>query len=271
MMSCRSIISGAAAFAAVLLTAPAWGHGGGHGGGGHGGGGHGGGGFHASGGFHATAGGFRAGGISAGGFRAGGASLGGYSAGRAVTAGRAAFGSPAGTARPYAHFVASRRFYRPYAFFYPRFFRSGLGGVGLYPYGYGLYYPYNYYDGYGSGYDNPYLGYAGYYDPDADLGQAVVPAGDEAPPRDDAAHLLIQVPADAELWFDGVKTQKTGTEREFVSPTLTPGKDYTYDVRARWNQDGRVVEKKRTLHVHANMWAAVDLTQPEPAEMPKVP
>jgi uncharacterized protein (TIGR03000 family) len=236
------MVLGAAALAAGLLAGPVQaGHGGGgHGGGGHGGGGHGGGGFHA-GGFHA--GGFHAAAFHAGGFNA-----------RAVAINN-------------GRFVVARRF-SPVVNFNRRFFGAGLFGLGGWGgWGsWGWYYPYSYY------YPEPAVVTAGYYSP------AVVPAAaevdesvPEVPPSDGAAHLMIRVPADAELWFDGAKTQQTGTEREFASPPLEPGRTYTYKVTARWKEDGRVVERKRDLKVRADMWAAVDLTQAEVLAMPKAP
>jgi uncharacterized protein (TIGR03000 family) len=39
------------------------------------------------------------------------------------------------------------------------------------------------------------------------------------------------VPANAEVWFDGVKTTQTGSLRQFVSPPLVAGKAYAYQVR----------------------------------------
>jgi uncharacterized protein (TIGR03000 family) len=80
--------------------------------------------------------------------------------------------------------------------------------------------------------------------------------------EDNAAHLQVRVPAGADLWFEGVKMPQTGAVREFVSPTLTPGKGYSYEVRARWTEEGRVVDRTRKVRVRANQWAEVDMTQP---------
>jgi uncharacterized protein (TIGR03000 family) len=45
---------------------------------------------------------------------------------------------------------------------------------------------------------------------------------------------------------------KTGPVREFVSPVVAPGQSYSYLLRARWSQDGQVVEQTRLATVHAN-------------------
>jgi uncharacterized protein (TIGR03000 family) len=76
--------------------------------------------------------------------------------------------------------------------------------------------------------------------------------------------LKVIVPADADLWFNGIPTQQKGTERPFVSPPLTPGRDYTYDIQARWMSNGRPVEERRTVHVRANERSEIDLTRPAP-------
>ena len=46
------------------------------------------------------------------------------------------------------------------------------------------------------------------------------------------------------------------------SPPLTPGQDYTYEVHARWTDDGRTVDRTRKIHVRANALTEVDLTRP---------
>src|SRR5262249_6246397 len=153
-----------------------------------------------------------------------------------------------------------------YRHYYPYGLYAGLWGLAYRGYA-GFYYPYSSF--------YPVTGEvtAAYYDPAVPLfpeepDTAPVP---ETPPRDGAAPLRLRVPADAELWFDGTKTRQTGPEREFASPVLEPGKTYNYTVMARWKEDGRPVERKRTLQVRADMWAAVDLTEPETPPMPKVP
>lgn len=159
-----------------------------------------------------------------------------------------------------------------YGGFYPGY-GYGLGyGRAYYPgrsYGYGGY-------GYGLGYWNyPYVGStSAYYGPSVGDTTAVpstvtvdvgTPAAYEAPAQDNVAHLRVAVPADAELWFDGVRTQQTGTEREFVSPPLAPGRSYHYEVRARWTENGRAIDQMRRIEVRANEWKDVDFSQPAAA------
>jgi uncharacterized protein (TIGR03000 family) len=77
-----------------------------------------------------------------------------------------------------------------------------------------------------------------------------------------AADVEVMVPENAALWFDGVPTRQTGAQRAFVSPPLTPGRDYTYEVHARWIEDGRTVDRTRRIQVRANTRTDVDMTRP---------
>lgn len=75
-------------------------------------------------------------------------------------------------------------------------------------------------------------------------------AGDMAP-ADRTVLIDVRIPSDAEIWFEGAKTQSTGMFREFVSPQLEPGQDYIYQIRARWMENGQEVNKTRELRVRA--------------------
>jgi uncharacterized protein (TIGR03000 family) len=68
---------------------------------------------------------------------------------------------------------------------------------------------------------------------------------------DAPATVVVQLPADAELWFQGQKTDLKGAERTFTSPPLERGASYTYDVKARWTEDGQPVEKAQSIKVRA--------------------
>jgi uncharacterized protein (TIGR03000 family) len=85
-------------------------------------------------------------------------------------------------------------------------------------------------------------------------------APDQPGPQDEAgvAHLTIVVPADAVVYFDGVETTQTGTERSFVTPPLREGQDYYYTIRARWTNNGVPVEQSRPITVKPNSRVRVD-------------
>jgi uncharacterized protein (TIGR03000 family) len=61
----------------------------------------------------------------------------------------------------------------------------------------------------------------------------------------------VNVPAGAEVWFDGEKTSQSGPGRVFRSPPLQAGVSYMYLVRAKWTEAGREVEQMQTISVHA--------------------
>lgn len=83
------------------------------------------------------------------------------------------------------------------------------------------------------------------------------PAG-EMPRADQTVMIHVRVPLDAELWFDGAKTQQMGMSRDFLSPPLEPGQDYVYQLRARWMRDGQEVVQTRELRVRAGDHKRVD-------------
>jgi uncharacterized protein (TIGR03000 family) len=87
----------------------------------------------------------------------------------------------------------------------------------------------------------------------------------QSDPSSGPAAVNVRVPADAQVWFDDSPTQQTGERRQYQSPPLATGKDYTYDVRARWTDGGRVVDETRHITVQANGVTTIDFTQPAPA------
>lgn len=80
--------------------------------------------------------------------------------------------------------------------------------------------------------------------------------------------LNIRIPNDAKVWFDGTETKQTGEFRQFVSEPLTPGKSYTYMVKAQWTENGKQVVRTRKITVHANELVQIDMLQPTPEELP---
>lgn len=73
----------------------------------------------------------------------------------------------------------------------------------------------------------------------------------------------IRVPTtDAVVQFGETATDQTGTVREFESPPIQPGRDYTYHIVARWQADGRDVFHGRTVTVRSGQRVIVDFTRP---------
>jgi uncharacterized protein (TIGR03000 family) len=132
------------------------------------------------------------------------------------------------------------------------------------PYGYGAitsYYGASPYDSLpvtrDSGYGRSYDGGQGNYS----YGSTATPPADDsqsyyAPPAtDNRARVTVNVPANAQVWFDDVATAPAGKVRQFTSPPLTPGIPYAYIVRARWNENGRQVLQSQQLEVSAGAHA----------------
>lgn len=141
------------------------------------------------------------------------------------------------------------------------------GFSGFYPYfGFYGYYPYSYDDypyvwsgpAYGSGYYDPYLaGTPTYLNGDT---YAAPPAANSQP--DPIAHLTVNVPAGARLWLDGTPTTRTGPVRLFVSPPLTPGGRYSYQIRASWDESGHEVTQSQKVEVTAGSHVSVNFPMP---------
>jgi uncharacterized protein (TIGR03000 family) len=77
------------------------------------------------------------------------------------------------------------------------------------------------------------------------------------------ARLKLMVPKDAVVEIEGVKTTQTGEVRNFVSPALVPGKNYSYTVKATWKDaEGKDVVKEEVVKVQPGQEAQVDLRPP---------
>src|SRR5262245_8130777 len=110
----------------------------------------------------------------------------------------------------------------------------GFGAYGpVVPYGFGS--PY----GYGFGYDY-------FLDTPAPLPARLTDPGpvlaNEFP-----ATLTVQFPGPAEVWLNGKQMEGKEEERQLTSPILKPGQSYTFEVKARWGQNGKTYEAQRTV------------------------
>jgi uncharacterized protein (TIGR03000 family) len=99
----------------------------------------------------------------------------------------------------------------------------------------------------------------------------VQPAGEKAPKpkekRDESlapapAVILVSLPTDAKLLIDNEATSSTGTSRVFQSPTLNPGKEYQYTLKAEVVRDGKSVKAEQVVTVKAGQTTPVTLTLP---------
>jgi uncharacterized protein (TIGR03000 family) len=74
-------------------------------------------------------------------------------------------------------------------------------------------------------------------------------ASTSAAQADNIAHLTVNVPSGARLWVDNTPMTSKGTVRQFVSPPLTPGKRYNYDIKVSWKENGREVTQMQEVEV----------------------
>lgn len=143
------------------------------------------------------------------------------------------------------------------------FYPAGWGGYPMMGFGSGIgisrgmpggpYYSGDYYGGY---YAPAYYDYAPAYNYDAGYYAA--------PPRlgDSDVLLDVLVPADARVWVNGEATTQTGGQRRYLTNDLTPGRTYTYSIKARWTEDGKPVEYERKVKVHGGQERVVNFNVP---------
>lgn len=85
-----------------------------------------------------------------------------------------------------------------------------------------------------------------------------------APTSPQCARLEVRLPcADAEVWVNHAKTNTTGAARSFESPELTDGREYGYEVIARWVENGQPKAESRSVNVTAGQTRLVDFNQPK--------
>jgi uncharacterized protein (TIGR03000 family) len=85
------------------------------------------------------------------------------------------------------------------------------------------------------------------------------------------ANILVEVPADAEVWIEDHKTQQAGASREFISPPLERNMVYEYRVRARWTEQGQQVEQTQRISVQAGERPTVSFPTGGKKEVVSVP
>ena len=85
------------------------------------------------------------------------------------------------------------------------------------------------------------------------------------PVEDTTALIEVKLPAsDADVWFQGERTGRSGTVRQFRSPPLVAGRSYTYDILALWGSGGATSKELRHVSVRAGDRITVDFTGPAP-------
>jgi uncharacterized protein (TIGR03000 family) len=63
------------------------------------------------------------------------------------------------------------------------------------------------------------------------------------------AYIDVHVPPNAQVLFDNSPTQQRGQERRFVTPPLDPNSHYTYNVTAKWMENGQERRENKTVRL----------------------
>lgn len=83
------------------------------------------------------------------------------------------------------------------------------------------------------------------------------------------AILIAHLPESAQIWFQGEPTRQRGTTRYYESPSLTPGKNYTYSVVLQWYEDGQWVSQMHSFPIHAGDVHCIDIIPSSAEEVEK--
>jgi uncharacterized protein (TIGR03000 family) len=88
------------------------------------------------------------------------------------------------------------------------------------------------------------------------------PPPEEASAGSNTATLVVSLPPDAKLMIDDHSMISTGTLRAFITPPLTPGKDYGYDLKAEAMRNGETVTATKHVIVRAGQQTRIALNFP---------
>ena len=66
-----------------------------------------------------------------------------------------------------------------------------------------------------------------------------------------SAQVSVLLPADADLWFEGMLVPDKGRVRRFTTPALSPLESYSYTVHANWTENGQMITQTQRVLVKA--------------------
>lgn len=79
-----------------------------------------------------------------------------------------------------------------------------------------------------------------------------------------AGTIDFRAPQDAQIWVNGRLVERTGDQYLYQYPPLRTGQRQNYEIRARWTENGRVVNQTRNVTVESGGRINVDFTRPAP-------
>jgi uncharacterized protein (TIGR03000 family) len=80
--------------------------------------------------------------------------------------------------------------------------------------------------------------------------------------------LAVNVPQDAKVYVNGLPTNSTGAERQYVSRDLQSGYNYTYEVKAEIVRDGKTIEEVKKVNLRAGQTAELAFNFPAGDSIP---
>jgi uncharacterized protein (TIGR03000 family) len=80
----------------------------------------------------------------------------------------------------------------------------------------------------------------------------------ESDARSTQATVVVELPADAKMMIDAYESDLTSSSRTFVTPDLTPDRDYYYIIKAEVIRDGRRVSQSQKIFVRAGRTTRVE-------------
>jgi uncharacterized protein (TIGR03000 family) len=106
--------------------------------------------------------------------------------------------------------------------------------------------------------------FAGYGGAGSGLYYAEKEKGDGAASPEAEATIIVTLPQDAKLTIDDEPTESTSGTRVFTTPSLPPGKNYYYTLKAEVVRDGKPIKAEQVVTVKAGQTMPVTLTLPSP-------
>ncbi len=180
-----------------------------------------------------------------------GGCMGGYGGYGGCTGGYGGYGCTGGYAAGYGGCTGGYAMYGSSAGMYAGFVDySGFGGYA----GYSGSYPMNY-SAYGPTFSAPFTN----FNQDNFAGQRRDTNANDNRADANQATLVVDLPANARLMIDGQPTQLTSATRTFITPTLEPGREYYYDLKAELNRDGKTLTASKRVTIRPGQESHVRL------------
>jgi uncharacterized protein (TIGR03000 family) len=83
-----------------------------------------------------------------------------------------------------------------------------------------------------------------------------------APGQPAPVYLTLRVPPQADILIDGEKTIQKGAVRQYVSPPVATDGKFSYEITAKWTDDGKPLSQTRKVAVRGGQEVTVDLRKP---------